>query len=64
MDALELCYTPATELAQAVRDKQLSPVELIDALIARADKVEPEINAFTDRYLEEAREQAIEAEQR
>jgi Asp-tRNA(Asn)/Glu-tRNA(Gln) amidotransferase A subunit family amidase len=60
----ELCFLPAVTALERFRNSQLSPVELIDALIARADKVEPEINAFTDRYLEEAREQAIGAEQR
>jgi hypothetical protein len=31
MDATELCFTPATTLADAIRARTLSPVEIVDA---------------------------------
>lgn len=64
MDERELCFLPAVTALEQFRSSQLSPVELLNALIARAEKVEPSINAFTDRYFEEALVKAAEAEQR
>ncbi len=37
---------PATQLAQLLRERQLSPVELMAAVLARVARLEPEINAF------------------
>jgi Asp-tRNA(Asn)/Glu-tRNA(Gln) amidotransferase A subunit family amidase len=58
----ELCFTPAETLAQMVRSKQLSPVELMEACLARIEAVNPQINAFiqldAERGMREAREQA------
>src|SRR6476660_7314340 len=45
MDTTELCYTPATVLAGAIRRRELSPVELVDALLARIEAVNPRLNA-------------------
>ncbi len=46
MDTTELCFTPATELAAAIRARQLSPVEIMDAVLARIDALNPQLNAF------------------
>ena len=35
MNATDLCYTPATQLARLIRAKQLSPVELTRAVLER-----------------------------
>jgi len=37
-----------------MRAKELSPVELLESVYARADQVEPVVNAFTERRTEEA----------
>jgi Asp-tRNA(Asn)/Glu-tRNA(Gln) amidotransferase A subunit family amidase len=37
MEATELCYTPATQLAAASRTKQVSPVEVVDAVLRRIE---------------------------
>ena len=58
----DLCFTPATELAQSIRSKALSPVELIDAVLARIETCEPRINAFAALTAERAREGARRAE--
>jgi len=63
-DDLELCYLPAVEALRRFRSKELSPVELLQALIRRSENIEPQINAFTECYFEEALEQAARAEQR
>ncbi len=54
----------ATEALVQFASHELSPVELMRAVIARAEQVEPVINAFADRYFDEALEQAEHAEAR
>ena len=58
----DLHYLNGHEALALFRSKQLSPVELMLALIDRAEEVEPKINAFCDRYFDEALEQAHAAE--
>ena len=58
----DLCFTPATELSPLIRRKELSPVELIDAVLARIEACEPRINAFATLAAERAREAAQRAE--
>ncbi len=60
----ELCYMTATEALKRFRDKSLSPLELLDAQIARSETTEPQVNAVTDRYFDEARAQAVKAADR
>lgn len=62
MDATELCFTPATELARAIRTRKLSPVEIIDAVLARMDTLNPRLNAFITIDAEGARAAARQAE--
>jgi aspartyl-tRNA(Asn)/glutamyl-tRNA(Gln) amidotransferase subunit A len=42
----ELGYTPAIRLAEMVRRKQVSPIEVVRALLERIEALEPRINAF------------------
>ena len=55
-------FTPATDLADAVRRREVSPVELAELYLGRIDKLDPELNAFCfrddDRVLALAREAA------
>lgn len=62
--AEDLCYLSASEALALFRARKLSPVELLEAHIARTGKVNPKINAFTDTYFDEALEQARKAEAR
>jgi len=54
----------ATEALAKFRGKELSPVELLQAVIARAAIVEPEINAFAEERFDEALDAAKAAEAR
>ena len=54
----DLCYLSATDALKLFKKRKLSPVELAKALIARAEKVNPEINCLADRYFDEAIAQA------
>lgn len=62
MDTTELCFTPATALAAAIRTRQLSPVELVDAVLSRIDALNPHLNAFLAIDHEGARTAAHHAE--
>ncbi len=54
----DLAYLSATDAVAAFRSRDLSPVELLDAVITRAEATEPLVNAFTDTYYEQAADQA------
>jgi len=58
MDAIDLCFTPATALASMIRSHQLSPVEIMDAILARIETLNPRLNAYLAVDAERAREQA------
>ena len=55
----ELCYLPALKLRNLYRRRELSPVEVTQAILARVDALQPRLNAFVtvtgDRALEQAR---------
>jgi len=61
---LDLCYLSATEALAAFKARTLSPVELMEALIARAEAVEPSVNALPATHFERALDQARAAEAR
>ncbi len=58
----DLAYATATELAARIRRRDLSPVELLDAVIARIEARNPSLNALVFTAFDEAREQARRAE--
>jgi amidase/aspartyl-tRNA(Asn)/glutamyl-tRNA(Gln) amidotransferase subunit A len=59
----ELAYLSATELALRIRRRDLSPVEVVDAFIARIEARNPSLNALVYLGFEDARARAREAEQ-
>lgn len=61
-DALH--YLSATEALKKFRSRELSPVELMQATIARAELWEPHINAFSHTFYDEALELAKASEDR
>ena len=58
----KLASMPATEMARLVQSKELSPVDLVQAALARIDEVNPALNCFCFSYPEEALEKARAAE--
>jgi aspartyl-tRNA(Asn)/glutamyl-tRNA(Gln) amidotransferase subunit A len=62
MDAIESCYMPAVELGVAIRTKQVSPVEVVDAVLARIERLNPRLNAYCTVTATAARAAAKEAE--
>ena len=64
MGPTELCFLPATELARLIRHREVSPVHVVDAVLARIDAVNPGLNAYCTIAADEARAAAREAEAR
>lgn len=60
MDSETIGFMPATEVAELIRTKKISPVEYMRALLDRITRLEPKVNAFA--YL--AADQAMEAARR
>lgn len=58
----ELYFTPATELAARIRRRALSPVEVVDAFLARISERNGAINAYVTVLGERARAAALDAE--
>lgn len=57
---MDLCFLPATELARLYRARKVSPLEVMHAVLARIDAVNPVVNA----YVTVARESALAAARR
>ena len=58
-------FTPFTSIAAArrmLRTKELSPVELLEAIEARITSVDPKIGAYIERDLETAKKEAAAAD--
>lgn len=58
----DLCYTSAIEMARRVREGSLSPVEVVEAHLARIEERDEAVNAFVTVTAERAREAAETAE--
>jgi len=50
--------SPATDLARAIRQREISPVELLDSCLAQIDRLNPSLNAVIWRNDDEARQEA------
>jgi aspartyl-tRNA(Asn)/glutamyl-tRNA(Gln) amidotransferase subunit A len=62
MDKTDLCFMPAVALADAIRAKDLSAVEVASAVLDRIAALEPKLNAFAYLAAEEALTAAEEAD--
>jgi len=59
----ELTFRSAVSMAEQIRQKKLSPVELVEAHLTRIEKLNPKLNAFVQVDAEGARRQARAAEE-
>ena len=62
MPTPELLLKSATELARMIREKEVSPVEVVEAHIQRVEAVNPALNAMVWQRFDAARREAREAE--
>ncbi len=63
MDASEICYWTITEIAAALRRKEISPIEITDALLNRIEGIDGKLHSFITLTADLARQQARQAEQ-
>jgi Asp-tRNA(Asn)/Glu-tRNA(Gln) amidotransferase A subunit family amidase len=57
-----LTFLPAVSMAEQIRKKKISPVELVEAHLAQIEKLNPKLNAFVQLDAERARRAALDAE--
>ena len=62
MTDVDLCYTPATQLAKRIRSRDLSPVVLVKNALERIEAANARLNCFCFVYPDEALRKAREAE--
>jgi len=62
MQLEELAFMPATDVAEAIRKKRVSPVEAVEAALSRIERVNPRLNAYCTVTAEAARADARAAE--
>ena len=58
----ELTFLPAVIMAQKIREKKISPVELADAHLSKIERLNPKLNAFVHVDAERVRREAHAAE--
>src|SRR5438270_3906588 len=58
----DLLYRPATELVSRIRKREVSPVEVLNAVLERAEQLQPRLYAFMTLDADGARETAKRAE--
>ncbi|MCI0859634.1 MAG: aspartyl/glutamyl-tRNA amidotransferase subunit A [Chloroflexi bacterium] len=59
----DLCQLTISELAPKIKAREISPVELTEAALARADRLQPTLNSFITILHDQARSQAKEQEE-
>jgi amidase len=59
----EICFLTATELARRVRERELSAVEVMEAHLARIERINPRVNAIVTLLPERAMERARAADE-
>ena len=59
----DLAFTPAYQLRELIAQKQVSPVELVEASLRRIEALNPRLNAFLTVTADAALPSAREAEQ-
>ncbi|MGW2517879.1 amidase [Streptomyces sp. NPDC001617] len=64
MNPADLCFSTATELAAALRRREVSAREVVGAHLEQIERVNPSVNAIVTLVADRALEQAAEADER
>ena len=59
----ELCWMPALELAAKIKQREVSPVDATEAVLAQIERLNPQLNAYVTLTADAARESARAAEE-
>ena len=63
MGEQEICWMSGLQMANAIRNEEISPVKILDAILERVKEVNPKINAIVTLVDEEAKGSAKKAEE-
>ena len=63
MNRDDLCYEPTVSLARLIRTGEVSPLQAIDAYLARIERVDPRVHSYLHVAADHARTAARRAEQ-
>ena len=58
----DLAYVSIAELSDRIQNKDISPVEVVQATLERIDRLEPQLNAFNTVFADQALAEARQAE--
>ncbi|HUV43933.1 MAG TPA: amidase, partial [Dehalococcoidales bacterium] len=64
MNNLEICRMTAWEMREAIAAGELSPVEVVNAVLDRIEQLNPKVNAYCTVVADSARKEAQQAEAR
>ena len=62
MATKDIAFLSATELGSAIKSKEISPVEAVEAYLDRIERIDPQVNSYITVMAEQARQEALEAE--
>ncbi len=62
MELIDLCYASASTLRDLYLRREVSPVEVVSAVLGRVEEVDPKVNAFVTVLADEAMREARRAE--
>ena len=60
----DICFYDASELAELIRSKKISAREILEAHLARIDKINPQVNAIVTMDAEQALVEADRADEK
>lgn len=63
MEDESVCYLSATEMVKMIKTKKISPVEIVQALLERIERLNPKINAYCTILADLAQREAKRAEE-
>jgi aspartyl-tRNA(Asn)/glutamyl-tRNA(Gln) amidotransferase subunit A len=63
MDPGNLCYLSVGQLSRLIKNREVSPVEIVEAHLARVEALEPMLNSFITLRLDQAMEDAQKVEE-
>ena len=61
MATTDIAFLSATELGSAIKAKEISPVEAVEAYLDRIERIDPQVNSYITVTAEHARQEALEA---
>ena len=61
---MDTFYTSATKALKLFKEKKLSPVELMKAIIKRSEKINQKTNAFNFTFFDKAMDEAKKSEEK